>query len=455
MNHCTATPSLVERVLDCFPAHSYALAGLLRLLDVVETTEVPTAAVECRAQPRLLINPQFVASHAPTAETLMMLVMHELHHVLLGHTTLFDARTPGANFALDAVINGLLCRMFPSPDYTRLFTGSYAATRFPECLLRPPPGWPDAPRQPAGLRKLGARRRRQAWELHRALYSEAGASYQDVFDLLPRLLRGAELVAVMLLGDHAPGGSLGGELERRAPQLVAAVRELVERWPQPPDPIKGRSIADLLRKDRIQPLRRAASREALRRLIRRMAGRAGGLAEGGAPPPLTVDGPLPSAARRSLVLRALGHAPLLHPVALPTPRRRHSAARVHVYVDVSGSMNGVLCSVYRAVADCRALVHPQVHLFSTRIADVRPRALLKGLVRSTGGTDIACVAEHMAANRVGRAVIVTDGFTGKPTGSHEQVLASARVGVALAGTNVNHSDLAAIARVQVALPRES
>ena len=105
MNNRTAAPSLVERVLDCFPANSYALAGLLRLLDVVETTEIPTAAVECRAQPRLLVNPQFVARHAPTAETLMMLVMHELHHVLLGHTTLFDASTPGANFALDAVIN--------------------------------------------------------------------------------------------------------------------------------------------------------------------------------------------------------------------------------------------------------------------------------------------------------------------------------------------------------------
>ena len=34
-----SSASLVERVLDCFPANSYALAGLLRLLDVVETTE--------------------------------------------------------------------------------------------------------------------------------------------------------------------------------------------------------------------------------------------------------------------------------------------------------------------------------------------------------------------------------------------------------------------------------
>jgi hypothetical protein len=42
--------------------------------------------VECRAQPRLLINPEFVARHAATPETLLMLVMHELHHGLGGES---------------------------------------------------------------------------------------------------------------------------------------------------------------------------------------------------------------------------------------------------------------------------------------------------------------------------------------------------------------------------------
>ena len=80
---------LTEQVLDCFPSGSYALSALLRLMDIEVSTEVPTAAVECKRQPRMLINPDFVATHAATPEKLMMLVMHELHHVLLGHTTLF------------------------------------------------------------------------------------------------------------------------------------------------------------------------------------------------------------------------------------------------------------------------------------------------------------------------------------------------------------------------------
>ena len=46
--------ALAERILDAFPSGSYAIAGLLRLLDIVETEEVPTAAVECKVQPRTL-----------------------------------------------------------------------------------------------------------------------------------------------------------------------------------------------------------------------------------------------------------------------------------------------------------------------------------------------------------------------------------------------------------------
>ena len=55
---------IADRILDAFPSGSYALSALLRLMDIVESTEVPTAAVECRAQPRLLVNPEFLAQHA-------------------------------------------------------------------------------------------------------------------------------------------------------------------------------------------------------------------------------------------------------------------------------------------------------------------------------------------------------------------------------------------------------
>jgi hypothetical protein len=81
--------SLTDRILDTFPAGRYGLVALLRILEIEESASIETAAVECKISPRLLINPSFIAAFAASPEKLMMLVMHELHHVLLGHTTLF------------------------------------------------------------------------------------------------------------------------------------------------------------------------------------------------------------------------------------------------------------------------------------------------------------------------------------------------------------------------------
>ena len=128
---------LEQQILDCFPSGTYSLTGLLRLVDIVESDRVPSAAVECLVQPRMLVNPEFVRQHAETPEKLLMLVMHELHHVLLGHTRLFQTVTPLDNFVFDCVINAMISQMFPGAEHVRFLTDFYSDEKFPECLLRP------------------------------------------------------------------------------------------------------------------------------------------------------------------------------------------------------------------------------------------------------------------------------------------------------------------------------
>lgn len=273
-----------ERVLDCFPAGVYALHALLRLLDVVESDEVPTAAVECRVQPRMLVNPFFVDQWAPTPEKLLMLVMHELHHVLLGHTRLFPRVSRVDNLVFDAVINSLLCRMFPELEYTSFFTDLYKDTAFPDCLLRPVQGWPFEDTK-AGRRKrndtmpaaLTAPEMRELADVYRALYSPTGATYDDLYAAFARHITEELAALVPLLGDHgaqasATGTSSDGNLEQRSPLLLDVVRQIVEQWPQPPDPIRGRSLAEVLRTESVLPDRRPSNRARLRRLLRRVGG---------------------------------------------------------------------------------------------------------------------------------------------------------------------------------------
>jgi hypothetical protein len=426
------------------------MTGLLRLLDIAPTNAVPTAAVECRAQPRLLINPHFVAQHAHTPEKLLMLVMHELHHVLLGHTTLFPRLTPEHNFVFDAVINGLVCRMFPEVAFTSFFTDYYREDRFPDCLLRPPSGWPAAgfPTCP-GLALLEPTLRQRAQEIHAALYSDAGASYHEVHELLPHLLMKAGasgLGEVPLLGRHDREGGEHTNLQRGSPLLFDLVRELVEQWPQPPDPIRGRSLADLLKESTVSAPRLRPPRAVLRALIRKVAG-----VQGASRLPqisvacTRVQSPVPVWSRRSSVLHAMGVPNLLHPADVLWKKRRQSGALVHCYLDVSGSMGGVLGPLYAAAQDCEEFLHPRIHLFSTKVVDITRAELRAGRCSSTGGTSIEAVAEHMSAHDIKRVLIVTDGWVGSPKGKHRRTLANAQVAVAYLGLNPNVDDLAGLA----------
>jgi predicted metal-dependent peptidase len=439
--------TLEERLLDCFPSGSYALAALLRLVDIVPTEAIPTAAVECRVQPRLLINPDFVERHARTSEKLLMLVMHELHHVLLGHTTLFPTHTPVQNFVFDCIINALISRMFPQPEHLGFLNDYYSDASFPECLLRPVAGWPHvADAVPLGIAALPERARAEAAAIHRALYSEAGATYAEVYEILPRLLSNAALGEIPLLGDHGENSATAGDLERRAPVLFDIVREIVEEWPLPPDPIRGRSFADIVTDKRRSVRRARSNRKILRQLIRKVAGSEhhGSVRQFTRAPDAPTT-PMPRLDRRSTVMRALGIEPLWYSTTDNTRRRLPVEQRVHVYLDVSGSMNGVCDALYGAVLDCHGQVHPTVHLFSTRVSDVTLAQLRDGVCRSTGGTAIDCVAEHIATHRIRRAVVITDGWVGTPQGRHLRTLAKTRLAVAYAGNNIQTADLSAVA----------
>lgn len=425
---------LKDRILDCLPAGRYAFTAVLRLLDVVETEAVPTAAIECRAHPRLLVNPRFVQRHADTPEKLMMLVMHELHHLLLGHTRRLSTVTPADNLVLDAVINALLAKMFPQPEYLALFTDFYDEDRFPQCLLRPPSAWPGgrpwrSPRHvplPSGLKRdfAGVEIAR---EVYRALYSSEGASESDLRRLLPYLEQGQ---GVDLLGGHEAGARQHPIESSRL--LARAVADLVRHWPTPPEPLKGQSLEGMLRAVQLLPCRVAGNRALLRGLIQRIAG------VGGVAPRLgrrlsvdrDADTPIPSLARRTVVLRALGAPVLLHPARVPHPMPHPDAEPVRLYLDVSGSMEGLREAVYGAALDCRAWLRPTVHLFSTQVEDVTLTDLATGVCRSTGGTDLRCVVAHMRRHRVRRAVLITDGHLDDPAEADAQLLRTLQLGVA-------------------------
>ena len=395
---------LVRRVLDAVPARSHALGALLQLFRVEASLEVPTACVTCERRPVLRVNPRFVDEHCRTDAHLFLLVMHELHHVLLGHTRLFPRVSVAHNVAFDAVINALLCVRFPEEAYTSFFVRQYGKAKGPLRLLAPPGGPPVEPARLAAL--------------HQALY-EGRATAEEVFHAIVKEVEAVPIPLGALLGSHGRGpwsddtaGQWGTE-GPADPAVVDAIRRIVEKWPPPETPIRGRSLADLLKREAVTPAPAvdpavlAATRTALLGAAargRKDARRAEG------PRPALVPCPDPRD-RRAGVARSLGTTPLLYRSALLDPRGRGDGA-THVYLDVSGSMDPWLEDLYAALGALRRHIAPDVHLFSTRVETVPLRALLEGLRPTTGGTDLACALEHALGGRARRVLIVTDGYVG-------------------------------------------
>lgn len=473
-----------ERFFDAFPAGSYAISGWLRLLDFQESREVETAAIRSGGGHVILVNPDFVARHAPTPERQVMLVLHELMHLLLGHQ--LRPTTPLDNLAFYAVINALLCRMLRDRSYWSLFTAYYSANAFPECLLRPPADF--APGSPVSLpRGLSGQEFREFRKIYRELYGEYGATYSDLREHLRRFLAARQHPAGLSLSyldslrrgknRRAPeAGRLSqGEdaTERRGRARGGTRRKYLEESPSDPvtwaafsgvrllgdHPVQERDWADMdfhwlewvrgilaemakgakgrgwSRGEMVlamppHPARERENAVRIARLIGRVA------REGAAPSRRANEDRIRSATavhaldRKSNILRFLGLQPLLYAWEIPV-ETKSGIEKVQLYVDVSGSVFEFIPSFYSAVLQCHDLVRPTVCLFSNIVANASWKELRAGAVKTSGGTDINCVLAHMRQHRILRAVILTDGYAGSPAEEFREFLGQAILGIAL------------------------
>lgn len=388
---------LAERVRQCVPLRHPAFGKLLQLLSIEATDAVATAAVTVGARSRMLLNPAFVAERCRTDAHLSMLVLHELYHVLLGHTRMYRRPTLTTNWAFDCIINAQLCRLHPGVEFTSFFSAG-AAPEGPWSLIGPPAGWPASPRYAPGA--LG--------DVHRRLYDDAGATTADLFALLDHVAVALELDgAARLLGNHDDEAE-GGDPLHADPDLLAEARRIVARWPM----VERRGGADdggAPTWERSDLRRHGAARRAVRNLLRAAA-----LGTDGGPwvrsaTETEAFTPLPQAGdRRAHLQRLMGAQPLWWQ-GLGVQEGRQPAGQVAVYLDVSGSMASWLPVLLEALTESAAMVRWPLLGFSTEVHPVTRAELAAGRFRSTGGTHIACVARHLVDSRVPRAVVITDG----------------------------------------------
>ncbi len=459
----TDEEKIIARILDVIPPRSFELTTFLTLFRVRFSEKTKTACVTCGESPELLLNKEFIEAHCQTNEHLFMLVMHELYHVILGHTTLFPRATEVRNLVFDAVINAILCSLFPKPEFTSFFTDYYPSDKMPFALLRPKgEGTPLAAESALKLLYGG---------------SDTG-TYHDVYEALIEsgcikeitVLLGGGRGATALPGDGrartpcAPQplllGSHDEENEEISQEMKDLIHKIISKWPSPDRPLQGQDLGaeEHLRDYGSYEKAEVALRRGIRRLMRRAAipGKKEVRRRSVREMVCETATFLPDWHDRSHEAREVAFGDAL--IYSTTTRLRRPSSldnrQAFVYFDVSGSVAEQVPSVAQTLLPyCRGGLCT-VHVFSTVVHPASVRDLVARKFSSTGGTDINCVLKHILElpprKRPRAAVIITDGFTGKPDATLAKRFRAAkmRLFVGLVKTDANYnqeSDLSSLA----------
>ncbi|MCL4255665.1 MAG: VWA domain-containing protein [Anaerolineae bacterium] len=449
---------LKNRLTRCLPSARFEMETLCRLAGIEISREVPTAAVECKRRPRLLINPDFVAKNCERDEHLFLLVMHELWHVLLAHTRMHPRMTPIQNIAFDAIINAGLMGQFPQPEYMGFFDAINPPDQFPHCLLRPPVGWPDEPVYPEGLpdgtkemlMRLYPKRRT------RFLSQPRLPMYEDVLALL---LRHADKIPMQMMPMLL--GSYEGEDSINDPLIKEMMGEVTKNWSYVPGGQRG--LGGITRRNKFQPSEtsedvRRAFALVLQRTLSKRPGREERMIKHNTP---VIGGngviPNPHGDRMIHARQALGAPETLwaQPITIRarTPDR---PSRAFIYLDVSGSMNNILAQCMYLIRPYLARKQAELYQFSTVVHPMKFAEIKEGQITGTGGTDINCVFKHLLdmSPRVDRVLIFTDGMVGAPRADvvSGMELYGARLYIVLPNNGKLDPTVGQMARAVVTLP---
>lgn len=398
-----------KRLLSAMPNSKFEMETLCRLAGIKTTRLVGTAAVECKRRPNLLINPDFVAQYCARDEHLFLLVMHELWHVMLGHTRMYPKMTKAQNIAFDAIINAEIMRQFPQPEYQGFFDVTNPPDQFPHCLLRPPVGWPNNPQYPDDVGPSGTK------ELLQRLYPPFNfrrftpPMYEDVLNLLVK--SGMDLMGdqPLLIGNH-------GDIPLHDPIMKEMMAQITSNWEVKPGQGFGKSFFNS--RYRIQEssedMQRAFARVLRQCLIpktganRKKAKVAVSMIGGNGVLPNPYD-------RMSYARRQLGMPETIW--AQPSQvkaRLPEKPSRALIYLDVSGSMNFILGQLMHLILPYVARKQAEIFQFSNKVIELNYADLRQAKLNSTGGTDINCVLQHLTTVTADRVLLLTDGMVGEP-----------------------------------------
>jgi len=371
----------------------------------VETDEnCPTASIDAHGVMRY--NPSFVEQYVTSPADLFCLVTHELMHPMFGHFVYQNGQLE--NIGADMVINATISLLFARHSGSgALFRRFYKPIGL-EGLLRPASDMHQS---------------RYA-RLYHDFYESHGIGHKlstgEVIQTLKVLTPTVDVPAIVLMGGHGKRPSVKETEAGSSPissENLSRIAEDLKRVAERPSGHAagyGEALFDFLLevlKTHMGLKRALLDRFTTRQKVDRFRRMVSQPRIGVSPIPIQ-----PS--KRDFVLLAAGVPPFhYHNLAYRQAVQERGLA---VYLDVSGSVNQHLPEIIGVLRSLKQDLKT-IFLFSNDVAEVPFRTLLAGQVQTTYGTDFDCIAEHVLANRLDRAVILTDGYASMTEENQEQL----------------------------------
>lgn len=408
----TEEKEIKNRLFNVIPVGTLEMQQFLQMFSIeFSTTETESASVSCKIRPKLFLNPDFIKKYCKADEHLFMLIMHELYHVILGHTVLFKQHSIISNIAFDAVINSMLCKMFPQEQYISFFTQLNSSNKIPSCFLRPPAY--DNPQEAKGILKN--------------LYHTEMVTYFEIYQILiEKFFKNIKKDGFILIGNHNKSQNA-----KKNPILEDVVGKIISKCSKIYKG-NGRGIGKDIEKINIKYKN---SKKDLKKKMTNFLKKAGIESEE------TVKTKLKIRLRNQAALtfmpnffdRTITAKKMLMDNVLLYNRQVSNAQPITennlkslVYLDVSGSVQEKLQKFVPLLIKPYKEKQCLMFCFSDAVTETNPKDFIKGNFDSTGGTDINCVFKHFfklpKKKRAKKVIVLTDGDTGRIEGKYKNLI---------------------------------
>jgi len=390
------TLELVRQTLRETLGHDSFVAGFITSVQV--DSGCPTAGITREGQ--LSYNPSFVDEIVTTKEDLFSLMFHELLHPMFNHFIHQSGEIE--NIAADAIINAVISSIYTDQSKNgNLFRKIYK------------------PKGVTGLLRSGSRMEQSRLDkVYDRLYVRSDESRKlttgELITTLRILLDHQAVSGVLLVGTHgnseASAESFPQEvLERIAYDIKRSATRTNSRSPG-----YSSCVIDLLMEAlhthlsirRVILERFATNRKVdkFRELFRNRH---------------ICSSPVPIyPSKRDLVLLAAGFYPgSFHNAITRTGFKERGLA---IYLDVSGSVNEYLPKILAILQSLKREI-TTIYLFSNQVFETSFAALLKGHIKTTGGTDFDCIAMSIVENKLDKIILITDGQAGMTAENHKKL----------------------------------